>query len=118
MSPPPRPLLMTSFSALFPRSHIEGHSTVFGTALNYTVCRLLGLDAEHPAMAKARATLHKFGSYYGLWDKIPSNCTDAPNLSHRRRNRHSFVGQTLARLAQCVRVGWIEPHPSRAVVSL
>ncbi|KAJ7576848.1 terpenoid cyclases/protein prenyltransferase alpha-alpha toroid [Mycena floridula] len=41
--------------------HIEGHSTVFGTALNYTVLRLLGMDAEHPVCVKARATLHKLG---------------------------------------------------------
>lgn len=41
--------------------HIEGESTVFGTAMNYTVLRLLGVDAEHPRMIKARGTLHKMG---------------------------------------------------------
>jgi lanosterol synthase len=41
--------------------HIEGISTVFGTALNYVVLRILGLSADHPAMIKARATLHKLG---------------------------------------------------------
>ncbi|RDB23551.1 Lanosterol synthase [Hypsizygus marmoreus] len=41
--------------------HVEGHSTVFGTALNYTALRLLGMDAEHPVCVKARATLHKLG---------------------------------------------------------
>ena len=45
--------------------HIEGHSTVFGTALNYVVLRLLGIDADHPVLAKARATLHKLGRF--LW---------------------------------------------------
>ena len=41
--------------------HIEGQSTVFGTALNYVVIRILGVDADHPYMVKARATLHKLG---------------------------------------------------------
>ncbi|KAH8832610.1 terpenoid cyclases/protein prenyltransferase alpha-alpha toroid [Flagelloscypha sp. PMI_526] len=34
--------------------HIEGHSTVFGTGLNYVALRLLGVDAEHPVCVKAR----------------------------------------------------------------
>ncbi|KAK8066641.1 hypothetical protein PG997_013388 [Apiospora hydei] len=41
--------------------HIEGESTVFGTAMNYTVLRLLGVDADEPFMVKARGTLHKLG---------------------------------------------------------
>ncbi len=41
--------------------HIEGESTVLGTVLNYTTLRLVGVDAEHPNMVKARATLHKLG---------------------------------------------------------
>ncbi|TGJ80517.1 hypothetical protein E0Z10_g8245 [Xylaria hypoxylon] len=41
--------------------HIEGESTVFGTSLNYTVLRLVGVDPEHPVMAKARKTLHNLG---------------------------------------------------------
>ncbi|KAL2176376.1 terpenoid cyclases/protein prenyltransferase alpha-alpha toroid [Thermothelomyces heterothallicus CBS 202.75] len=41
--------------------HIEGETSVFGTALNYTVLRLVGVDADHPKMVKARATLHKLG---------------------------------------------------------
>ncbi len=42
-------------------SHVEGHSTVFGTGLNYVSLRILGMDAEHPVCVKARATLHKLG---------------------------------------------------------
>ena len=42
-------------------SHVEGHSTVFGTGLNYVTLRILGVDAEHPVCVKARATLHKLG---------------------------------------------------------
>ncbi|KAI5114946.1 hypothetical protein M0805_009410, partial [Coniferiporia weirii] len=41
--------------------HTEGHSTVFGTALNYTALRVLGVRADHPVMVKARGTLHKLG---------------------------------------------------------
>jgi hypothetical protein len=42
-------------------SHIEGDSTVFGTALNYVVLRLLGVDRDHPKIVKARHTLLNFG---------------------------------------------------------
>lgn len=41
--------------------HIEGESTAFGTAMNYTSLRLLGVDAEDPRMIKARGTLHRMG---------------------------------------------------------
>ncbi|KAG8851509.1 Lanosterol synthase (Oxidosqualene--lanosterol cyclase) [Tulasnella sp. 330] len=41
--------------------HVEGHSTVFGTALNYVVLRLLGMDADHPTCVKARGCLHALG---------------------------------------------------------
>ncbi|KAF9937394.1 Lanosterol synthase (Oxidosqualene--lanosterol cyclase) [Modicella reniformis] len=52
--------------------HIEGHSTVFRTALNYIVLRLLGVDAEHPVCIKARGTLHKLGGATGApsWGKF------------------------------------------------
>jgi len=45
-----------------PHRHIEGHSTVFGTALNYAALRILGVKADHPAATKARSTLHKLGA--------------------------------------------------------
>jgi lanosterol synthase len=41
--------------------HIEGDSSVFGTAMNYTTLRLLGVDAEDPRMRMARDTLWKLG---------------------------------------------------------
>ncbi|KAF9221375.1 terpene synthase [Gyrodon lividus] len=52
--------------------HIEGHSTVFGTALNYVVLRILGMDADHPVAVKARAMLHKLGGATGApaWGKF------------------------------------------------
>ncbi|KAI7879668.1 terpene synthase [Lichtheimia hyalospora FSU 10163] len=52
--------------------HTEGISTVFGTALNYVTLRILGLGADHPAMVKARNTLHKLGGATGApaWGKF------------------------------------------------
>ncbi|KDQ19186.1 hypothetical protein BOTBODRAFT_63287 [Botryobasidium botryosum FD-172 SS1] len=52
--------------------HVEGCSTVFGTALNYCSMRILGVDADHPAMIKARATLHRLGGATGIpsWGKF------------------------------------------------
>ncbi|KAE9408701.1 terpene synthase [Gymnopus androsaceus JB14] len=52
--------------------HVEGHSTVFGTALNYTALRLLGVSADHPVCTKARGTLHKLGGACAIpaWGKF------------------------------------------------
>ncbi|KAI9267811.1 terpenoid cyclases/protein prenyltransferase alpha-alpha toroid [Sporodiniella umbellata] len=52
--------------------HTEGVSTVFGTALNYTVLRILGLGADHPALIKARVVLHKNGGATAIpaWGKF------------------------------------------------
>ncbi|MCJ1434287.1 Lanosterol synthase (Oxidosqualene--lanosterol cyclase) [Xylographa pallens] len=41
--------------------HIEGESSVFGTAMNYVVMRILGASEEDPRMIKARNTLHQLG---------------------------------------------------------
>lgn len=46
---------------LCPFRHSAGHSTVFGTALNYATLRILGVAPDHPVMLKARNTLHKLG---------------------------------------------------------
>ncbi|KAI9311284.1 terpenoid cyclases/protein prenyltransferase alpha-alpha toroid [Dichotomocladium elegans] len=52
--------------------HTEGISTVFGTSLNYVALRILGLGPDHPAMVKARMTLHKLGGATGApaWGKF------------------------------------------------
>ncbi|WFD36580.1 lanosterol synthase [Malassezia cuniculi] len=52
--------------------HIEGQSTVFGTALNYVVLRLVGVDPNDPLMVKARARLHQLGGATGApsWGKF------------------------------------------------
>lgn len=41
--------------------HIEGESSVFGTSMNYTILRILGVSAEDPRMIKARGLLHEMG---------------------------------------------------------
>lgn len=41
--------------------HIEADSSVFGTAMNYTALRLLGVSAGHPRMQKARHCLMDLG---------------------------------------------------------
>ncbi|PYH98377.1 lanosterol synthase [Aspergillus ellipticus CBS 707.79] len=52
--------------------HIEAHSSVFGTCLNYVVLRLVGVGEDDPRMIKARGLLHKFGgAIYGPhWAKF------------------------------------------------
>ncbi|MCJ1441018.1 MAG: Lanosterol synthase (Oxidosqualene--lanosterol cyclase) [Stictis urceolatum] len=52
--------------------HIEGESSVFGTAMNYTVLRLLGADREDARMVKARGLLwHMQGAVMGPhWAKF------------------------------------------------
>ncbi|EPS39819.1 hypothetical protein H072_6275 [Dactylellina haptotyla CBS 200.50] len=51
--------------------HTEGESSVFGTTINYTAIRLLGMEADHPVAVKARETLHKLGGALGVphWGK-------------------------------------------------
>ncbi|KAK5137712.1 hypothetical protein LTR08_007283 [Meristemomyces frigidus] len=42
--------------------HIEADSSVFGTAMNYTTLRLLGVPPDDPRMRKARGCLYDLGS--------------------------------------------------------
>jgi lanosterol synthase len=53
--------------------HIEGPSTVLGTALNYVAMRLLGADAlDDVACTRARTRLHNLGGAEGIptWGKF------------------------------------------------
>ncbi|KAL4788443.1 terpenoid cyclases/protein prenyltransferase alpha-alpha toroid [Aspergillus varians] len=52
--------------------HIEAHSSVFGTSLNYVALRILGVSEDDPRMTKARGLLHSFGgAIYGPhWAKF------------------------------------------------
>ncbi|KAG5513724.1 hypothetical protein PMAC_000762 [Pneumocystis sp. 'macacae'] len=61
--------------------HKEGKSTVFGTALNYVVLRILGLGPDHPITLKAREKLTQLGGAIGCpqWGKFwlaVLNCYD------------------------------------------
>lgn len=69
-TPIPEPVSIEIRNYLFARQHpedggwglhIEGESTVFGTAMSYVVQRLLGASEEDKRMVKARNTLHKLG---------------------------------------------------------
>ncbi|KAJ1963614.1 hypothetical protein GGI12_001946, partial [Dipsacomyces acuminosporus] len=50
----------------------EARSTVFSTTMNYIVLRILGMQPDHPAMVKARSTIHKLGSACAIttWGKF------------------------------------------------
>lgn len=52
--------------------HVEGHSCVYGTVVNYVALRLLGGKADEPAIARARRWLHAEGgaSYSASWGKF------------------------------------------------
>uniref|UniRef100_A0A8B9LY05 Terpene cyclase/mutase family member n=1 Tax=Astyanax mexicanus TaxID=7994 RepID=A0A8B9LY05_ASTMX len=52
--------------------HIEDKSTVFGTALNYTTLRILGVGPDDPDMVRARNSLHSKGGAVGIpsWGKF------------------------------------------------
>ena len=52
--------------------HTHHKSTVFGTALNYVVLRLLGMESDHPVAARARARLLELGGAIGVphWGKF------------------------------------------------
>lgn len=52
--------------------HIEGESSVFGTAMTYVVLRLLGASEEDERMIKARGMLHQLGgaSHGPHWAKF------------------------------------------------
>jgi lanosterol synthase len=52
--------------------HIEGASSVYGTAMNYTILRILGASEEDKRMIKARAKLHELGgaAYGPHWAKF------------------------------------------------
>ncbi|RKP11909.1 terpenoid cyclases/protein prenyltransferase alpha-alpha toroid [Piptocephalis cylindrospora] len=52
--------------------HVEGVSTVFGTALNYVALRLLGISRDHPIAIRARRCLISLGGAIGIpsWGKF------------------------------------------------
>ena len=82
--------------------HTHHKSTVFGTAMNYVVLRLLGMRPDHPVAVKARGRLHELGGAIGVphWGKfwlsalgiyeweginpIPPELWYFPNSCHRK----------------------------------
>ncbi len=52
--------------------HIEGPSTMFGTVLQYVSLRILGMDADAPAVQRARKWIKKHGgaTMVPLWGKF------------------------------------------------
>jgi len=52
--------------------HLEGHSTMFGSALQYVAIRLLGESADEPHMIKAREWIKANGGVLGVpsWGKF------------------------------------------------
>ncbi|KAG6038363.1 hypothetical protein E4U41_004261 [Claviceps citrina] len=51
---------------------IDTPPTVFGTAINYVMLRILGLPPTHPVLVEARRALHRMGSAKALptWGKL------------------------------------------------
>ena len=78
-------------------SHVEGHSTVFGTALNYVALRILGVDKDHPVCIKARGTLHKLGTRFPLLRPMNHSY-----IMIRWCSCNSIMGQGLAVDPQCL----------------
>lgn len=56
--------------------HLEAESSVFGTAMNYVVMRILGVSEEDQRMVKARGTLHQLGGAVNgpHWAKFWLSC--------------------------------------------
>lgn len=52
--------------------HIEGASTMFGTVMQYISLRILGVEKDHPALAKARSWIKNRGGATGIpsWGKF------------------------------------------------
>ncbi|KAI9764035.1 MAG: hypothetical protein M1840_008911 [Geoglossum simile] len=52
--------------------HAEGKSTLFATALYYVCLRILGADAQHPLLSKARGLILSLGGAIGVpqWGKF------------------------------------------------
>lgn len=105
--------------------HVEDKSTVFGTALNYTTLRILGVGPDDPDMVRARNNLHTKGLALTLNYKTNCSmmalkkCTNASlfyDYSNRRCCRYTVLGKVLVGYPQCVQLGRDEHTLSRDVV--
>ena len=96
---------------------------MFGTALNYCVLRLLGVPADEPRMAKARAFIHLHGKRGGPFFacvRLPDYATSCINVGHalvsRWRCWDAVLGQVLAGGSERVLLGRPEPGTPRTLV--
>ncbi|XP_067301195.1 lanosterol synthase isoform X2 [Pseudorasbora parva] len=84
--------------------HIEDKSTVFGTALNYTTLRILGVGPDDPDMVRARNTLHSKGGAVGIpsWGKFWLAIL----------NVYSWEGMNTLLPEMWLFPSWVPAHPS------
>ncbi|KAJ9088502.1 Lanosterol synthase (Oxidosqualene--lanosterol cyclase) [Entomophthora muscae] len=56
--------------------HIEHHSTMYGTVMNYVSLRILGLEADNPIMVRARELIQTRGGATSIpsWGKLLLAC--------------------------------------------
>lgn len=95
--------------------HDHGPSTVYGTALNYTALRLLGVSADDPMLVRARNTLHLLGVSLSPAALHPGVLTGS--TTDRRRDWHTILGQGMAVHPECIRLERDECDSSRALAS-
>lgn len=91
-------VLVHSSLVSYVSSHVEDNSTVFGTALNYTTLRILGLGPDDPDMVRARNNLHSKGQQSGFCDSHTEDplgsflCRAPSNVLFRRGCWNSILG--------------------------
>uniref|UniRef100_A0A8B9S7C7 Terpene cyclase/mutase family member n=1 Tax=Apteryx owenii TaxID=8824 RepID=A0A8B9S7C7_APTOW len=85
--------------------HVEDKSTVFGTALNYTALRILGVGPDDPDVVRARVNLHSKGGAVGIpsWGKFWLAVL----------NVYSWEGMNTLLPEMWLLPTWFPAHPSR-----
>ncbi|NXG40484.1 ERG7 synthase, partial [Dromaius novaehollandiae] len=85
--------------------HVEDKSTVFGTALNYTALRILGVGPDDPDVVRARVNLHSKGGAVGIpsWGKFWLAVL----------NVYSWEGMNTLFPEMWLLPTWFPAHPSR-----
>uniref|UniRef100_A0A8C6ZDZ3 Terpene cyclase/mutase family member n=1 Tax=Nothoprocta perdicaria TaxID=30464 RepID=A0A8C6ZDZ3_NOTPE len=85
--------------------HVEDKSTVFGTALNYTALRILGVGPDDPDVVRARVNLHSKGGAVGIpsWGKFWLAIL----------NVYSWDGMNTLLPEMWLLPTWFPAHPSR-----
>src|SRR5690606_18134607 len=87
--------------------HVESESsTMFGSALNYVMARLLGVDKDHPRLVKAREWIKSKG-VHAHYFQLTGCC--------RWSKGHSILGQVLVGSIGALWVGWLKSLDNGAV---